>query len=102
MISRRDLIFGTLFMLPGKAAAHSWYTGKSNPVTGGGCCGVYDCFSVDASEIVPENDGYRWLKAPNPDTGWISQAEVLLSEDNGWHVCWRAGRLYCLFAPFNT
>lgn len=102
MISRRTLLVGLGSLTATEAFAHKWYSEKKNPTTGIGCCGKEDCFEVEHGRVIREGAGYRWLDAPNYDTGWIADNEVLQSPNGDWHVCWRLGRVYCLFIPFST
>lgn len=92
-----------LLMFGSKSDAHEWYTGKKNPVTGLGCCNMQDCRPVHPNEIVFEMKdgvrGYRWLRAPKYETGWIPENQVLISHDDSPHVCWWNFQFRCLMIP---
>lgn len=94
------LVLGFLLLaFLNSAYAHSWYSGKRNPVSGLSCCNTTDCRAVGDDEVVYENGGYRWLNAPIPENGWIPQEQVQQSHDFQYHVCWYNNTLRCLFIP---
>lgn len=106
-----------------EAGAHSWYSGKRNPVSGYGCCGKQDCNSFKAElgkTIFPESDGIRVrltleeARAINPQAMFPIDALVTWdrlqpSEDFDWHICLYATNrtapshgVICLFEPPNS
>ena len=116
-ISAAFLVFATA-----SAAAHDWYTGTQDPVTGSSCCGKADCaiLRVDPGVLEGDADGYRLrltaeqAQAINParrtpvDT-LIPWDRVQASHDGNYHLClptyptptMRAD-FYCFWAPPNS
>lgn len=92
--------------LASPAQAHSWYHGKTDPVTGGSCCTTSatsqygDCavLQVDPGVIEATPDGYRLrltieqAQKINPmrlapvDT-FIPYNRIQTSEDGNFHLC---------------
>lgn len=95
-------IFAVLLLLTSVGQTHSWYSGMKNPVTGQGCCGIFDCKAIEGEDVIREGDGYRWLKGPPGNNGWISELEVLPSRDHDYHACIVGGKLRCLLIPFSS
>lgn len=95
------LAVAALGALADRALAHDWYTGRTNPVTGLGCCGGVDCAPLGPDDVRRTSSGwsFRWR-----DGRWyeIAGREVQAAPDGYWHGCkWGAAaepRL-CLFAP---
>ena len=103
------------------ATAHSWYSGKVDPVYGQSCCGGNDCaqWVILPGELSAEEDGIRVrlslerTRKINPISQFPIDAlvkwdRVQPSEDGNWHLClmtsFRAGErggIYCLFMPPN-
>lgn len=80
--------------------AHSWYTGKRDPVTGTSCCGGYDCGPIEKVEVRAVSDG--WLILLTGEVFAYSRTQH--SEDHQFHRCVylhgeRKGQTRCLFAP---
>lgn len=110
------------FMAAAPAAAHDWYTGTRDPVTGGGCCGKADCaiLQVDPGVLIGEADGYR-LRLTAEQAAKINPARrlpvdtlipwdrVQPSHDGNYHLClpgyptpsMRAD-FFCFWAPPNS
>src|SRR5262245_55490942 len=107
-------------VLIGDAGAHSWYTGKTDPVLHRKCCGNRDCHALNDSDVRPAPGGGVFVRQPepysrdDPPTGewFIPKERVQASEDNRYHICAmlvptnREGRLVtrwtCFFAPMNS
>jgi hypothetical protein len=116
------LVAAFVFLVPVIAAhAHSWYSGKKDPVYGGSCCGGTDCatWTILPGELSAEEDGIR-VRLPQeraklinpysqqPIDALVKWDRVQPSEDGNWHLCLmtfsRAGErggIYCLFMPPN-
>jgi hypothetical protein len=84
-----------------QAAAHSWYPKA--------CCSDQDCEAIPSSAVSEVQGGFR-ISYVSPRFGAINEfvngATVKLSEDGGFHGCWRKSnvqpRSICFFAPFNV
>lgn len=106
-----------------QAGAHSWYSGRKDPVSGYGCCGGSDCnvFKAETGKtIFPEAEGYRIkltleeARAVNPDAMFPVDAlvkwdRVQASETSDWNICIYATNrsapnygVICLFEPPNS
>jgi hypothetical protein len=103
------------------ANAHSWYSGKTDPVYGQSCCGGSDCaqWKILPGELSAEEDGIRVRLShertrlinpysQSPIDALVKWDRVQPSEDGNWHLClmtsFRAGErggIYCLFMPPN-
>jgi hypothetical protein len=110
-----------LGVMASSAFAHSWYSGKTDPVYGQSCCGGTDCaqWKILPGELSAEEDGIRVrlsherTKLINPYSqapidALVKWDRVQPSEDGNWHLClmtsFRAGErggIYCLFMPPN-
>jgi hypothetical protein len=116
------MILGIVWM-SNSAHAHSWYSGKTDPVFGGSCCGGSDCnkfAAIPDESITAEDDGYRIIltheqaKTINPwatsgINALVTYDRVQPSEDGNWHICIMTshrdnmrGGIYCLFSPPDT
>lgn len=90
------------------AIAHEWYTGKTDPVTGFGCCGGSECAPIPVSEVKEMPGGYIYL----PTGEFIPHLRIQHSHDRQFHRCiyqseflnldqgsFRKGDTRCFFAP---
>lgn len=83
-----------------QSSAHSWYTGKRDPVTGTSCCGGYDCGPVEKVQVRAVSGG--WLILLTGEV--VAYSRTQISEDDQFHRCvylngQRKGQTRCLFAP---
>ena len=103
-------------VLAGDANAHSWYSGKTDPVLHLKCCGDHDCHPIASSDVRATPDGY-YVKQPkpysrnDPPTGewFVPRDRVQAAPDDQYHICemlyptYREGhnrmRWMCFFAP---
>lgn len=100
--------FVACFAVP--AFAHSWYTGKTDPVTKVSCCGGTDCAPISADDVREVSGGYVYL----PTGEFIEHARVQPAHDWEFHRCvflqdqmnWETGEILhrkgatrCFFAP---
>jgi hypothetical protein len=104
------------------ASAHSWYSGKKDPVFKSSCCGGTDCatWRIQPGEYSLEATGVRVrltlerTRTINkysiaPIDALVDYTRIQPSEDGNFHLCVmtthrdneRAG-IYCLFAPPDT
>ena len=117
------LIVLPLFLQP--ANSHDWYSGTSDPVTGGSCCttaaqdGYGDCAQllIEPGVLEPVPEGYRirltveQARKLNPlrnhavDT-IVPEERIQDSEDGNWHMCVpaypvpnMAADFFCFFRP---
>ena len=108
--------------LCGEAAAHEWYTDKTDPVLGWKCCGQADCRPLDPDEVSPAEGGGYFVTRPfsywsdPPERGWfIPRDRVQIAPDDRYHICEAvvpikpsqpdpvyALRWTCFFAPMGT
>ncbi len=79
------------------ASAHSWYTGKTNPVTGASCCNLTDCWAVEVGQVRSVGAGYTVTFGGQVYS--IDHDQVQPSEDHQFHACIWGGELKCLFVP---
>jgi hypothetical protein len=119
----RFLLFAVPLLASMSAAyAHSWYSEKRDPVTGGGCCGGHDCeiLTITPGVLEAVEDGYHirltaeQAKRINPSRNVpvdtvIPWDRVQPSEDGNWHIClptYPVGSMnrdfFCFFAPPDT
>jgi hypothetical protein len=103
------------------AGAHSWYSGKKDPVFKQSCCGGTDCATwlIQPGEYSLEATGVRVRLtlertrtinkySTAPIDALVDYTRIQPSEDGNFHLCVmtthrdneRAG-IYCLFAPPN-
>lgn len=98
------LVIALLLLGVGYAWPHSWYTGTTNPVTGGSCCGRADCRPFPEERVTVIAGGYL-LSLPGGKQEVVPYAETLPSRDGRYHRCDRlaasptAGERICFFAP---
>jgi hypothetical protein len=103
----------------GDAYAHSWYSGKTDPVLHLECCGGHDCHPVTSSDVRSAPEGY-YVRQPqpysrnDPPTGewFVPRDRVQSAPDDNYHICenlyptYRVGKLRmrwtCFFAPRTT
>ena len=115
---QRRIAFISL-ILAGHANAHSWYSGKTDPVLNLKCCGDHDCHPIASSDVRSTRQGY-YVKQPkpysqnDPPTGewFIPWDRVQAAPDDRYHICenlyptFRVGRYRmrwtCFFAPRAT
>lgn len=101
------------------ANAHSWYSGKTDPVLHLECCGGHDCHPVTSSDVRSTPEGY-YVRQPqpyarnDPPTGewFVPRDRVQSAPDDKYHICenlyptYRVGKLRmrwtCFFAPRTT
>lgn len=114
-----QLIASISVVLAGNANAHSWYSGKTDPVLHLECCGGHDCHPVTSSDVRSAPEGY-YVRQPQPysrnvpPTGewFVPRDRVQSSPDDNYHICenlyptYRVGQLRmrwtCFFAPRTT
>jgi len=99
----------------GKAQAHDWYTGISNPTSGEGCCGGNDCYPLQLEDFVEKADEfvitivvplakwpgwppgvYRFRKDSAMPTRHIDDGE------SGYHACIWGKKARCFFFPSSS
>lgn len=116
----RSAIFA-LTLLSVNAHAHSWYTDKHDPVTGGGCCGGHDCavFIPDIGKTMFYVKGgvrivltIEQARLINRHTARAIDAVIPIdriqqSPDGEYHLCISSSGttphhngIYCFWAPF--
>lgn len=106
--------------LIGQAAAHGWYTEKTDPVLHYKCCGNEDCHPLDSGDVRSARDGGYFVRQSqpfyrnDPPTGewYIPKDRVQAAPDDRYHICeplvpaYRVGKLKrrwtCFFAPMST
>lgn len=116
------LVAAFVFLAPLLAHAHSWYSDRTDPVTGVPCCGGNDCAKlvIEPGVLTAEADGYRirltleQSRRINPFSHAPVDALVIWdrvqeSADGNYHICispdFRTGPrggIFCFFAPPNT
>ena len=116
----RILLAMTLMATP--TLADGWYTGTSDPITHGSCCGGGDCnvFAIKPGNLLATAEGYHVVltleetqninKASKaPIDAIVVWERVQPSQDGNWHLCVKpydrqppTKGIYCLFAPPNT
>jgi len=117
-VSIRSLI-AILLLISSRAAAHEWYTGRTN-AAGVDCCGGMHCHPVPDGAVTELLGGYRVVTTlRDPDLGYTYSidhvyryAERMSSPDGHWHICvvpggdWIYGKptleFRCLFGPIPT
>lgn len=91
------IIVARLLVMP--AAAHGWYTGKTNPVTGQACCNRTDCWEVTDVDVHPAGPVYMVNVGGYMYS--IDRKQILASEDHKYHACVWGGELKCFFVPLS-
>lgn len=100
------------------AYAHSWFTGKTDPVIGGQCCDGRDCIEIVDTDVMAVAGGYIYLPLDNgagpvkDNPGFIAEARVQSSASFGYAICLGGGQystgstsmtspafVRCFFAP---
>lgn len=93
---------GWLFVGPPRAHSHEWFAGKSNPVTGYGCCGGSDCEEIndDAWSI---GDGQISVKWRDGQTYSMPASQMMPTEDKAGRAaaCVWGKQLKCFFGPLS-
>ena len=112
-------IFTALLCLSSAASAHTWYSGKTDPVWMNSCCGGTDCAAwiIQPGELSSEPEGLRVRLSlersrtinpysMHPIDALVTWDRVQPSEDGNWHLCIMTsyrdaarGGIYCLFQP---
>src|SRR5580765_1616098 len=83
-----------LLLLGGDANAHSWYSGKTDPVLHLNCCSERDCHPIASRDVRSTRQGY-YVKQPqpyarnDPPTGewFIPWDRVQVAPDDRYHIC---------------
>ena len=80
------------------ALSHSWYPAS--------CCSGRDCQPLPIDHVVETRDGWH-IKTCSPTRpicidGFVARGKEKVSQDGGYHVCFNASRIICLFVPVNT
>lgn len=115
----RSIIFSAVLALSCVTAdAHSWFTGKTDPVIGGQCCDGRDCIEIDDTDVMAVAGGYIYLPLDNgvgpekDNPGFIAAARVQSSASFSYAICLGGGQystgststtaqmfIRCFFAP---
>ena len=87
--------------LIGLVVAHSWYSGRHDPVTGYECCDDKDCRVISPRYVEPLPDGGFNIRTSSKNRYFIPKDRVLESEDNRYHICTSSPHMTirCFFAP---
>ena len=106
-------------VLAGDASAHSWYSGRTDPLLHLKCCSDHDCHPVASSDVRSTPEGF-YVRQPqpysrnDPPTGewFVPRDRVQSAPDDEYHICenlyptFREGRYrmrwMCFFAPRGT
>lgn len=108
MKTRIAACLAALLAGPAMAHAHSFYTGKKNPVSGFGCCNNVDCQPIPQSSVKPTDDGWQITLNPGdhprvtkPHVFIVPHNEVLFSPDGEPHACLypTEDTIRCVFVP---
>ena len=119
LITAIILALGAMLMwFAATAEAHGHYTGRTDPVTGNGCCGGNDCAPVPlaANWVRPVADGFQvtltveQARAVNPNAElpinvivpWSRVMTLTGGPPAIYHLCIWDSQLKCLFVASST